>query len=105
MNRASMLRLAALGIIGLGSALLIAGLLLSTYTAGKIRKIPLNIDQTLVASAPVRLWTPPRCPRDRVPKFVVDKDVPLVSQQAQTVEAPANTLVVTLPGRHHRAAQ
>ena len=50
MNRASMLRLAALGIIGLGSALLIAAVLLSTYTSGKIRKIPLNIDQTLVSA-------------------------------------------------------
>ena len=50
MNRASMVRLAACGIIGLGAALLIAALLLSTYTAGKIRKIPLNIDQTLVST-------------------------------------------------------
>ena len=50
MNRASMLRLAALGIVGLGSALLIAALLLSTYTSGKIRKIPLNIDQTLTSA-------------------------------------------------------
>jgi membrane protein YqaA with SNARE-associated domain len=45
-----MLRLAALGVIGLGSALLIAAVLLSTYTSGKIRKIPLNIDQTLVSA-------------------------------------------------------
>ena len=40
MNRASMLRLVACGIIGLGAALLIAALLLSTYTAGKTRKMP-----------------------------------------------------------------
>lgn len=44
-----MLRLAAAGIIGLGAALLIAAVLLSTYTSGKIRKIPLDIDQTLVS--------------------------------------------------------
>ena len=50
MNRASMVRLAALSVIGLGAALLISALLLSTYTSGKIRKIPLNIDETLVSS-------------------------------------------------------
>ncbi len=49
MNRASMLRLVACGIIGLGAALLIAALLLSTYTAGQIRKIPLDIDATLMS--------------------------------------------------------
>ena len=38
MNRASMLRLSACGIIGLGAALLIAAVLLSTYTSGKIKK-------------------------------------------------------------------
>lgn len=49
MNRAGMLRIAAYGIIGLGAALLIAALLLSTYTSGKIQKIPLNIDESLVS--------------------------------------------------------
>ena len=44
MNRAVALRIAACGIMGLGAALLIAALLLSTYTTGKIAKIPLNID-------------------------------------------------------------
>lgn len=95
MNRASMLRLAALGIIGLGSALLIAGLLLTTYTSGKIRKIPLNIDQTLVATGTGTALDPASLSAGAGAKFVVDKDVPLVSQQAMTVEAPANAEVVT----------
>ncbi len=95
MNRASMLRLAALGIIGLGSALLIAALLLSTYTAGKIRKIPLDIDQTLVASGTGTALDPASLSAGEGGKFVVDKNVPLVSQQAMTVEAPANADVVT----------
>ncbi|MGD9513748.1 porin PorA family protein, partial [Mycolicibacterium sp.] len=47
MNRAVALRIAACGIMGLGAALLIAALLLSTYTQGKIAKIPLDIDTTL----------------------------------------------------------
>lgn len=92
MNRASMVRLAALAIIGLGSALLIAGLLLSTYTAGKIRKIPLDIDQTLVSTGTGTALDPASLSGE---KFVVDRDVPLVSQQAMTVEAPANAQVVT----------
>ncbi len=49
MNRAVALRIAACGILGLGAALLIAALLLSTYTKGKIAKIPLDLDATLVS--------------------------------------------------------
>ena len=49
MNRAVALRIAACGIMGLGAALLIAALLLSTYTKGKIAKIPLDLDATLVS--------------------------------------------------------
>ncbi len=92
MNRASMLRLAAAGIIGLGAALLIAAVLLSTYTAGKIRKIPLNIDETLVSGGTGTALDPASLSGE---KFVIDKDVPLVSQQAITVETPANAQVVT----------
>ncbi|MGI9124751.1 MAG: DUF3068 domain-containing protein [Mycobacterium sp.] len=96
MKRASMLRLAALGIIGLASALLIAALLLSTYTAGKIRKIPLNIDQTLVSTGTATALDPASLSAGPGGKFIVDKNVPLVSQQAMTVETPANAQVVTL---------
>jgi len=94
-NRASMVRLAALGIIGLGSALLIAGLLLSTYTTGKIRKIPLDIDQTLVSTGTGTALDPASLSAGPGARFLVDKNVPLVSQQAMTVEAPANAQVVT----------
>ena len=92
MNRASMLRLAAAGVIGLGAALLIAAVLLSTYTSGKIRKIPLNIDQTLLSNGTGTALDPASLSGE---KFIVDKDVPLVSQQAITVETPANAQVVT----------
>ena len=92
MNRASMVRLAALGVIGLGAALLIAALLLTTYTSGKIRKIPLTIDETLVSSGTGTALNPASLSEER---FVIDKDVPLVSQQAITVENPANAHVVT----------
>ena len=93
MNRASMLRLAACGIIGLGAALLIAALLLSTYTAGKIRKVPLDIDTTLTSNGTGTALDPSSLSGER---FVINSDVPLVSQQAMTVEAPSNAELVTV---------
>ncbi|CAN5255893.1 DUF3068 domain-containing protein [soil metagenome] len=88
-----MLRIAACGILGLGAALLIAALLLSTYTAGKINRIPLTIDASLVSEGTGTALDPASLLGDR---FVVDQDVPLVSQQQVTVESPANAEVVTL---------
>ncbi len=92
MNRASMLRLVALAVMGLGAALLTAALLLTTYTAGKIEKIPLNIDKTLVSGGTGTALDPASLSATR---FVIDTDVPVVSQQAITVETPANAQVVT----------
>jgi len=91
-NRASMVRLAALAIVGLGAALLTAAMLLATYTSGKIQKIPLTIDKTLVSSGTGTALDPASLSSTR---FVIDSDVPLVSQQAITVETPANAQVVT----------
>ncbi len=93
MNRASMLRLAALAIMSLGAALLTAGVLLTTYTAGKIAKIPLSIDETLISIGTGVALDPASLSGTR---FVVDQNVPLVSQQAVTVETPANAQVITL---------
>ncbi|MGE0219094.1 DUF3068 domain-containing protein [Mycolicibacterium sp.] len=93
MNRAVALRIAACGIMGLGAALLIAALLLSTYTKGKIAKIPLDIDTTLVSDGTGTAFDPASLLEER---FVVNEDVPLVLQQQIDVEAPANADVVTL---------
>lgn len=93
MNRAVMLRIAACGVMGLGAALLIAALLLSTYTAGRIAKIPLDIDTTLVSEGSGKALDAKSLSSDRV---VIDEDVPLVSQRQVTVESPANADVVTL---------
>jgi hypothetical protein len=87
-----MLRLVALAVMGLGAALLTAALLLTTYTAGKIEKIPLNIDKTLVSGGTGTALDPASLSATR---FVIDTDVPVVSQQAITVETPANAQVVT----------
>lgn len=79
--------------MGLGAALLIAALLLSTYTAGKIAKIPLTIDATLISEGTGDAFDPESLNSQQ---FVVDKDVPLVMQQQITVESPSNADVVTL---------
>ncbi len=88
-----MLRIGACGLLGLGAALLIAALLLSTYTAGKIKKIPLDLDATLVSDGTGTALDPASLAGE---VFVIDEGVPLVSQQQISVESPANADVVTL---------
>jgi DUF3068 family protein len=92
-NRAVMLRFAACGIIGLGAALLIAALLLSTYTSSRIAKIPLDIDATLVSDGNGTALDSASLSGDHI---VINQNVPLVSQQQVSVESPANADVVTL---------
>lgn len=92
-NRAVMMRIAACAIMGLGAALLIAALLLSTYTAGKIAKIPLDVDVTLISNGSGAALDPESLGSEHA---VVDQEVPLVSQEQIGVEAPANADVVTL---------
>ncbi|ULE34554.1 DUF3068 domain-containing protein [Mycobacterium sp. IDR2000157661] len=93
MNRAVALRIAACGILGLGAALLIAALLLSTYTESKIAKIPLDLDKTLLSEGTGTAFDPNSL---NAPRFVIDRDVPLALQEQMTVESPANADVVTL---------
>ncbi|SPM39121.1 membrane protein, partial [Mycobacterium numidiamassiliense] len=92
-NRAVMLRFAACGIIGLGAALLIAALLLTTYTSSRIAKVPLDIDATLVSDGTGTALDVASLSQDH---FVINQNVPLVSQQQISVESPANADVVTL---------
>ncbi|OBJ05777.1 hypothetical protein A5660_15330 [Mycobacterium alsense] len=94
MNRAVMLRFAACAIIGLGAALLIAALLLSTYTSSRITKVPLDIDATLVSEGTaMQALDAASLSTDHL---VVNQNVPLVSQRQVSVESPANADVVTL---------
>lgn len=93
MNRAVALRIAACGILGLGAALLIAALLLSTYTQNRISKIPLDLDATLVSDGTGAAFDPASLNSGR---FVVDRDVPLALQEQISVESPSNADVVTL---------
>ncbi|MBS9533300.1 DUF3068 domain-containing protein [Mycobacterium sp. M1] len=93
MNRAVMMRIAACAVMGLGAALLIAALLLSTYTVGKIAKIPLDIDTTLISTGTGAALDPESLLTEHA---VVDPDVQLVAQEQIDVETPANADVVTL---------
>lgn len=79
--------------MGLGAALLIAALLLSTYTKSRVAKIPLDIDATLISDGSGEAFDPASLNAER---FVVDRDVPLTMQQQVSVEAPSNADVVTL---------
>jgi Porin PorA len=92
-NRAVMLRYAACGIIGLGAALLIAALLLWTYTSSRITKIPLDVDTTLISAGNGTALDSASLASDHL---VVNQNLPLVSQQQVSVESPANADVVTL---------
>jgi Porin PorA len=93
LNRAVALRIAACGIMGLGAALLIAALLLSTYTQGKIAKIPLDLDATLVSDGTGTAFDPASLNGD---KFVINRDVPMAMQEQISVESPSNADYVTL---------
>jgi len=85
LNRAVALRIAACGILGLGAALLIAALLLMTYTKSKITKIPLDLDATLVSDGTGTAFDPASL---SAPKFEVSKNSPVSQQQQISVEAP-----------------
>ncbi len=93
LNRAVALRIAACGIMGLGAALLIAALLLSTYTTSRIAKIPLDIDATLVSDGTGDAFDPASLLGEQ---FIVNEDIPLVMQEQISVESPSNADVVTL---------
>lgn len=79
--------------MGLGAALLIAALLLSTYTIGRIQKIPLDIDTALVSDGTGSALDPASLSGDH---FVVNQNVPLLQQQQISAESPSNAGVVTL---------
>ena len=60
---------------------MIAALLLSTYTAGKIKRIPLDLSATLISNGTGTALDPASLSaRDR---FVIDRNVPLVRQAVE----------------------
>src|SRR5581483_4349636 len=87
----------ACGILGLGAALIMAAIVLFTYTATRITKIPLNIDTTLVSDGTATALDPASLSTDR---FVANNNVPVVQQQQYSTESgsetPSNADVITL---------
>lgn len=108
LNRAVMLRIAACGILGLGAALLIAALLLSTYTTNRVAKIPLEVanptlvservgdDPAAIALDPASLTEALRIDGN-TETFIIDDNVQdVMMQQGITVEAPSGEDLVTM---------
>jgi hypothetical protein len=97
LNRVLALRTAANAILFLGAALLMAAILLSTYTASRVTKIPLDVDTTLTSNGTATALDPASLSTDR---FVTNNDVPVVQQQQYSTESgadtPSNADVVTL---------
>jgi len=98
LNRVLALRTTANAILFLGAALIMAAILLSTYTASRVTRIPLDIDMTLQSSGTAaKALDPASLSTDR---FVANNDVPVVQQQQFSTESgvdtPSNADVVTL---------
>lgn len=88
-----MMRIAACGLLGLGSALIIAALLLSTYTSNRLAKIPLDWDATLVSEGKGRALDPASLSGQ---KFIADPDRPLALQEQISTVSPADATKVGL---------
>ena len=98
MNRVLALRTAAYAILFLGAALIMAAIVLSTYTVSRVTKIPLDIDTTLASDGTAATaLDPASLSTDR---FVANTDVPVVQQQQYSTEmgadTPSNADLVTL---------
>ena len=81
----------------IATGMLMAAILLSTYTASRITKIPLDIDTTLLSNGTATALDPASLPTDR---YITNNGVPVVQQQQYSTESgadtPSNTDVVTL---------
>lgn len=97
-ERSSSGRTLAYVLVGLGAFLIVAALLLPTYTVNKLAKTPLDLEITTVATTPdsggevlnaTTLTSP-------IGAAQVSKGVPLVSQRFLTVEEPSDADKMTI---------
>lgn len=84
----------ALVLIGLGALLLVAALLIPTYTVGRLQKIPLDLETTTISTGEGTVLDAASLSAGTGP--VYNENVPLISQRFLTVEEPSNADVVTL---------
>lgn len=84
-------------LVGLGTLLLVAAILIPTYTVSRLAKTPLDLEVTTVAPAkPGAEVLDARSLTSPTGSAVVDKNVPIVSQRFVTVEDPSDSKKMTL---------
>ncbi len=86
-------RIVALALVGLGAFLLVAAILIPTYTVPRLEKTPLDLEVTAVSDGTGSVLNSASLAAG---KAEVDTNVPLVSQRYVTVEEPSNADVVTV---------
>lgn len=86
-------------LVGLGAMLLVAAILIPTYTVSRLAKTPLDLEITTVASNPQNAPSEVLDSKSlSAPTGAahVDQNVPLVSQRFVTVEDPSNASEMTI---------
>ncbi|MEV0945288.1 DUF3068 domain-containing protein [Rhodococcus sp. NPDC049939] len=86
-------RILASILVGLGAFLLAVAILIPTYTVGQLKKTPLDLEVTTIASGTGSVLDAASL---LAGSAQVDTDVPLVSQRYVTTEEPSNATEVTL---------
>lgn len=92
-------RTVACVLVGLGAALLVAALMIPTYTVSKVAKTPLDLEITTIAEnqkGEESLVLDSKSLTSGEGAAVVNKDVPLISQRFVTVEEPSDADDMTL---------
>lgn len=86
-------RIVALVLVGLGAFLVIAAILIPTYTVSRLEKTPLDLEVTTVSTGTGSVLNAASLTAGRAQ---VDQNVPLVSQRFVTVEEPSGATDMTL---------
>jgi hypothetical protein len=86
-------RILALALVGLGAFLLVAAILIPTYTVSRLEKTPLDLEVTTVSTGSGSVLDAASLAAGRA---VVNENVRLVSQRFVTVEEPSNADDMTL---------
>ncbi|AOW91709.1 hypothetical protein BFN03_00765 [Rhodococcus sp. WMMA185] len=86
-------RILAYILVGLGAFLLAVAILIPTYTVGKLKTTPLDLEVTTIASGTGSVLDSAAL---LAGSAQVDTNVPIVSQRYVTTEEPSNADVVTL---------
>ena len=83
-------------LVGLGALLIVAALLIPTYTVSRLAKTPLDLEVTTVAPSEKSEVLDSRSLTAPTGSAVVDKNVPIVSQRFVTVEDPSDAKKLTV---------